>query len=107
MIARIQPIRIHGTQILHLQLNETLRQLGFEAQSHSKGVSLELMVPRENVHEEFHDGVHRREGVGEEDEADDDRADGVEAEAGVEGGVVNEDAKEGEDVEGVELSVQH
>lgn len=103
MVAGVQPIRVHGAQILDLELDKGFGKLGLEAEGDGEGVSFELVVAGEDVHQEFHDGVHRGEGVGEEDEADDYGAEGVEAEGGVEGGVVDENAEEGENVECVEL----
>lgn len=60
----------------------------------------------EDVHEQFHDRVHRRQGVGEQNEANDDGVFAVEAKRGVEGAVVDEDGEEGEDVEDVELEIK-
>ena len=105
MITRIHPVRVHGTQILHLQLNQTFRQFLLKPQVEGEAVRFELEFAGQDVHEELDDGVHGREGVGEENEADDDGALGVEAERGVERAVVDEDGEEGEDVEHVELAL--
>ena len=88
---------------MDLKLDEGFGELSFEAEGHSEGVCFELVVSGEDVHKEFHHRVHWGEGVGEEDEADDDRANIVETEGGIQRGVVDKDAEEREDIEGVEL----
>lgn len=103
MVAGVQPVCIHGAQILDLELDEGLGELGLEAEGHSERVGFEFVVPREDIHEEFHDGVHWRKGVGEEDEANNDGPDVVEAERVVKRCIVDEDAEKGEDVECMEL----
>lgn len=104
MVARIHPIRIHGAQILDLQLDERLGELGAVAELLRELVGLELVAPGEDVHEQLDDCVHGRESVGEEDEADDDGELFVEAEGLVEGFVVDEDREECEDIEEMDLA---
>lgn len=65
--------------------------------------SLELEFPAQNIHQQLHYRVHRREGVGEEDEPNDDGKFPVEAKGLVQGTVVDEDGEEGKDVECVKL----
>lgn len=65
--------------------------------------SLKLEFSAENVHQQLHHRVHGCEGVREKDKANDDGEFFVEAEGLVEGAVVDEDGKKGEDVECVEL----
>ena len=77
-----------------------------------EGIGFELKFPRQDVHEQFHERVGRGEDFVEEDEADDDGEAGLgrvgrggrEVEGAVEGGVVDEDAEEREDVEEVEAA---
>lgn len=65
--------------------------------------SLEFEFPAQDVHQQLHYRVHRRERVGEEDESNDDGELPVETKGLVEGAVVDEDGEEGKDVECVEL----
>lgn len=104
MVARIHPIRIHGAQILNLKLDERLGELGAVAELLRELIGLELVAPGEDVHEQLDDCVHGREGVGEEDEADDDGKLFVEAESLVEGFVVDEDREECEDIKEMDLA---
>ena len=99
MVARIHPIRIHGTQILDLQLNQRTRQLRLISQVQCELIGLEFVATAENIHEELDDGVHWGQSVGEEDETDYDGEFFVETEGLVEGFIVDEDGEEGEDVE--------
>lgn len=105
VVCSVHPVRIHGAQVLDLELDEGLCELGAVAELLRELVGLELVAPREDVHQQLDHGVHGRQGVGEEDEADDDGHFGVEAEGAVEGLVVDEDGKEGEDVEEVDLGI--
>lgn len=105
VVARIHPVGVHGAEILHVQLDERRGQLGAHAQAIGKGVGLELERAGDDVQEELDDRVHGRQGVGEEEEADDDGALIVEAKRGVQGAVVDEDGEEAEDVKEVGLMV--
>lgn len=105
VVGGVHPVGVHGAQVLDLELDERLGQLGAVAQLLRELVGLELVAPREDVHQQLDHGVHGREGVGEEDEADDDGHFAVEAEGAVEGLVVDEDGEEGEDVEEVDLGI--
>ena len=106
VVAGVHPVRVHCRQILDLKLDQTLGEVLREAEIHSELVGLELKLAGEDVHEEFDDGVHGGESVGEEDEADDDGVLIVEAEGVVKRGIVDEDGEKGEDVEDVELEGQ-
>lgn len=64
---------------------------------------MEFELSTQNVHQQFHHGVHRCEGVREENEANDDGEFLVKAEGLVKGAVIDEDGEEGEYVECVEL----
>ncbi len=103
VVAGVHPVRVHCRQILDLQLDQTLGEVFRKAKIHGELVSLELELSGEDIHEEFDDGVHGGEGVGEEDEANNDRVLMVEAEGVVERGIVDEDGEQGKDVEDVEL----
>ena len=103
VVRGVHPVCVHGAQVLDLELDEGLCELGAVAELLRELVGLELVAPGEDVHQQLDHGVHGGEGVGEEDEADDDGHFGVEAEGAVEGFVVDEDGEEGEDVEEVDL----
>ena len=103
VVRSVHPVGVHGAQVLDLQLDERLSQLTAVSEFLRELVGLELVAPGEDVHQQLDHGVHGGEGVGEEDEADDDGHFGVEAEGAVEGLVVDEDGEEGEDVEEVDL----
>lgn len=103
MVRGVHPVGVHGAQVLDLQLDERLCEFGAVAEFLRELVGLELVAPGEDVHQQLDHGVHGREGIGEEDEADDYGHLGVEAEGFVEGLVVDEDGEEGEDVEEVDL----
>ena len=72
------------------------------SEGQGEGVSLKLVFAGEDIHEELDNGVERGEEVGEEDEADDNGLLG-EGEGVIQGGVVDEDREESEDVDEVEL----
>lgn len=103
VVRGVHPVGVHGAQVLDLELDERLGQLGAVAQLLRELVGLELVAPREDVHQQLDHRVHGRQSVREEDEADDDGHLRVEAEGAVEGLVVDEDGEEGEDVEEVDL----
>lgn len=65
--------------------------------------SLELEFPAQNVHQQLHYRIHRRERVREEYESNDDGKFPMKTKGLVEGAVVDEDGEEGKDVECVEL----
>ena len=99
MVASIHPISIHGAQILYLKLDQGAGQLCRVTQLQGEFVGLELVFSAQNIHEQFNDCIHRRQGVREQDEADNDREFIVEAKGLVERFVVYEDGEQGEDVE--------
>src|SRR5688572_4622995 len=98
VVSSIHPISIHGAKILHMKLDERAGKLETHAETLGESIGLKLEFAREDVHEELDDRIHGRQGVGEEDEANDDGVCVVETKRGVEGLVVDEDGKETEDV---------
>ena len=66
---------------------------------------MEFEFSAQNVHQQLHHGVHGSEGVGEEDEANNDGILFVEAEGLIEGTIVDEDGEESKDVKCVELEM--
>lgn len=103
VVACVHPVRVHSAQVLDLQLDERACQLGGVAQSPGKAIGLELEPPRERVHAELHERIHRRQCIREEDESHDDGMLLDEAKGRVERVVVDEDGEEEEDVEEVGL----
>jgi len=103
MVACIHPIRIHGAQVLDLELDQRAGQFLLVSQLLCELIGLELIAAAENVHEKLDDSVHWCECVGEEDESDDDGEFLVESEGLVEGCVVDEYREKGEDVEEMRL----
>lgn len=99
VVACIHPVGIHRTQILDLELDQGTSQLCRIPQLVRKFIRLEFVTTAEDIHQELDDCVHWREGVGEEDEADNDGELIVEAEGLVERLVVDENGEEGEYVE--------
>jgi len=100
----IQPISIHGRQVLDLQLDQRPGQLLLVSQVEGELVGLELEFATEDVHQESNERVHGGKRFREQDESDHDRVLMVEAEGVVETVVVDEDTEEGKDVEEVQLS---
>ena len=102
VVRGVDGVSIHGAQVLSLQTDERAGEGLAMAEGQGEGVSLELVFAREDVHEELNDGIERGQEVREEDETDDD---GLlcESERVVKGSVVDEDGKESEDVDEVEL----
>lgn len=94
VVARVHPVGVHGAQVLDLQLDKRLGQVAAVAQFLRKLVGLELVAPREDIHQQLDDRVHGRERVREQDEADDDGEFVVEAEGLVKRFVVDENGKE-------------
>ena len=103
MVASVDGVGVEAAEVLGVQLEQGAGEVGGEAEVGGELVGLELVLAGDDVHEQFDDHVHRGEGVVEEQEADDDGALGDEAEGRVQGGVVDEDREEGEDVEEVDL----
>lgn len=103
VVGGVDPVGIHGAEVLDVQLDEGAGEREAHAETLGEGVGLELELAREHVHEQLDDGVHGRQGVGEEDEADDDGVRVVEAERGVQRPVVDEDGEQAEDVKQVGL----
>lgn len=99
MITGIHPIRIHGAQVLDLELDQGAGKLGLVTQLLRKRISLEFVLSAEDVHQELDDCVHRCKSVGEENEADYNWVFAVEPEGLVERVVVDEDGEQGEDIE--------
>lgn len=86
-----------------MQLDKRAGELGAEAKTLGKVISLELELARENVEEQLDDGVHGGESIREENEADDDGVLSMESERVIERLVVEENREEGEDIEKVGL----
>lgn len=103
VIARVHPVSVHGAEVLNVQLDERCGQLSAHTQVVGELVSLELKGAGDDVQEELDDGVHWREGIREEEEADDDGVLIVEAKGSIEGAVVDEDREEAKDVEEMSL----
>lgn len=103
VVAGVHPVSIHGAQVLDLQLDQAASQFVREAKVLSKGIGLELVATGEDVHQQLDDGVCWSEDIGEQDEANNDWADAVEAEGLIERGIVDEDGEQAEDVEEVGL----
>lgn len=105
VVARKHPVSIHGAEVLDLELDKRPRQFGTVSKVAREGVGLELEATAENVHHELNDGIHGPQHVREENESDDDRVLLDEAKVGIERVVVDEDRKECEDVEEMDLRV--
>ena len=103
VVARIHPVSIHGTKVLNLELDERRRELGLVPLLLREPVGLKLEAAAHNIHQELNHGIHGREDVREEDEADNDGVLLHEAEISVQRGVVDESREEGENVENVNL----
>lgn len=103
VVAGVHPVGVHGAEVLLVQLDEGAGEVGAVAEALGKVVGLKLELAGEDVEEQLEDGVHGGQGVGEEDEANDNGVLGVEAKGRVQGGVVDEDGEEAEDVEQVDL----
>jgi hypothetical protein len=99
VVVCVHPVGVHAAEVLDVQLEEGGRELEAHAEVAGEGVGLELELAGDDVHEELDDGVHGGEGVGEEEEPDDDGALRGETKGGVEGAIVDEDGEEAEDVE--------
>lgn len=80
MIARVHPVGIHGAEVLDLQLEKRPGQLSLHTETLGEGIGLELECAGDHVEEELDNGIHGRQSVGEEKEADDDWVLVVEAE---------------------------
>lgn len=122
VVARVHPVSVHAAEILDLQLDQGAGKVFGVAELHGKFIwhifsvvhrlelelrtSLEFKFSTHNVHQQLHHRVHGCEGVGKEDEANDDGELLVEAERLVERTVVDKDGEEGEDVKCVELKSQ-
>ena len=105
MVAGVQPVSIHGAEVLNVQLEQAAGELGSVTKLLRERISLKLKLARNDVHEVLDDSVHGRQGAGEEDEPDDDGELLVEAVSIVQGLVVDEDREESEDVENVDLEI--
>lgn len=103
VVAGVDGVGVHGAEVLDLELEKRAGELLGVAEALGEGVGLELELAGEDVHAQLEEDVHGGEGVGEEEEADDDWVLGEEAEGGVQGVVVDEDREESEDVENVGL----
>lgn len=104
VVAGKHPVRVHGAQVLDLQLDQGAGEFGTVAERAGEGIGLELEAAAQNVHQELDDVIHRAQDVREEQEPNDDGVLVGEAEVGVERVVVDEDREEGEHVEEVGLS---
>lgn len=103
MVGGVHPVGVHGAQVLLVELDESSGELRLEVETESKLVSLKLKLARQHVEGELKDSVHGRERVGEEDEANDNGVDGVEAKRRVQRTVVDEDGEEAENIQQVHL----
>lgn len=99
MVAGIHPIGVHGAQILNLKLEKGTGELLGEAESLGESIGLELKLARKNVHGKLNDKIHGGQGVGEENEANDDGVLSQETESRIQRVVVDEDGEESKDVE--------
>jgi hypothetical protein len=104
VVTCIHPVRIHGAQVLDLQLNQRACQFGRVTQFLGEFVGLEFITTAEDIHQKLDDSVHWCKSIREEDEADYDGEFIVETEGLVQGFVVDEDRKQGEDVEEMYLN---
>lgn len=105
VVAGVHPVGIHGAEVLDLELEEGAGELLGVSELLGEGVGLELELAGDDVHAELDKEVSRREGIREEDEADDDGVLLEEAKGRVQGVVVDEDREESEDVEQMALRV--
>lgn len=103
VVAGVHPVGIHGAEVLDLELEERAGELLRVSELLGEGVGLELELAGDDVHAELDKEVSRREGIREEDEADDDGVLLEEAKGRVQGVVVDEDREESEDVEQMAL----
>lgn len=103
VVGGVDRVGVHGAEVLDLELEKGAGELLGVAETLGESVGLELELAGQDVHAELEEHVHGGEGVGEEEEADDDGVFGEEAEGRVEGVVVDEDGEESEDVENVGL----
>ena len=103
VVAGIHPVGIHSAKVLDLELDKRGGKLGLVAELAREAISLELEAAAHNIHQELNHGIHGREDIGEEDEADNDGVLLHEAEISIQRGVVDENREEGEDVENVNL----
>ena len=103
VVAGVDPVGIHGAEVLHLQLDEGLGEFLGVTKTNGEGVGFILEFAREDVHEKLDDGVERGQDVVEDEEADNDRLLLEESESVVNGGVVDESREESKEPESVEL----
>lgn len=79
MVAGVHPVGVHGAEVLLVKLDEGAGEFGAVSQALGKVVGFEFKFARENVEEQLEDGVHGRQGVRKEDEANDNGVLGEEA----------------------------
>lgn len=91
VIAGEHPVSVHGAEVLDLKLNKRLGQLRLVAKVACKGVSLELELAAEDVHQKLDQCVHGAQNVREEDEANNDGMFRDETKVPVQRAVVDED----------------
>lgn len=103
VVASKHPIGLHGAEVLDLKLDQRAGKLGVISKVVRKSISLELVLPAQNVHQQLDDGVHGTENIREEEESNDDGMGLGETEVGIERLVVDEQGEEREDVEEVNL----
>lgn len=105
VVTSVDRVGVHGAEVLDVQLEQGAAELLGVAQVGGEVVGLEFVVAGEHVHEQLHEGVHRGEGIIEEQEADDDGTSDVEPERRVQRGIVDENREEGEDVQKMRLGI--
>lgn len=103
MVACEHPISIHGAEVLDLKLDQRLGKIFGVSEISRKSIGLELVTTAENVHAQLDEDIHRREDIGEQDEANNNGLHGLEAKVCVQRPVVDEDREERKDVEEMEL----
>lgn len=103
MVRRVSPIRVHGAEVLDLELNQALRQILGVTMLGRKLVRFVLKLTRHDAHEQFNNRVERGEDIRKQDESDDDGLLSVETERLVQGAVVDEDGKDSEEPESMSL----
>ena len=98
VVASIHPIGIHGAEVLDLELEEGAGKQHGVAELLRERIGFELKLAGDDVHAKLDDQIHGGEGIGEEEETNNDGVFGEETEGRVERVVVDENREESEDV---------
>ena len=104
VVRRVQGVGIHGAQVLHLQLDETLCQLVLVSQADGKRIRLVLKLARHDVDEELQDSVDGRQDSVKQDETNEGRHGVDKAERLVQRLVVDENREHGKEPENIRLA---